>query len=301
MVRRALTRQTRWYQHHCSTFKIKDFIVQKPFGEILEFWPLVTSSLTWAKKWLKWFRNDFSRAFERRFPFCSTMRRSRDRRGVFKHPPSRWWKIQRLIRARVKWTIPPCSKLFFIPKLYVKRFSMFHWSCYCWSPFSKKKIYIGTYYVIFHKSTLRVLINFGFRYIFGARVIQWFYYSKHLHVNCSSCQWSKWSIATSLSPKRYSANSRFLHNCRIRDQIFFQRRHHGRRIIFKDGMDGILKVYIWSAFGVASNGKSVKCWCGNSEVGVATATPAIQRAPPMEGTAGAGVKNPKFSKTVFRR
>ena len=54
----------------------------------LEFWPLVTSILTWAKKWPKWFRNDFSRAFERRFPFCSTMRRSRDRRGVFKHPPS---------------------------------------------------------------------------------------------------------------------------------------------------------------------------------------------------------------------
>ena len=89
MVRRALTRQTRWYQNRCSTFKIKDFIVQKPFWKILEFWPLVTSILTWAKKWPKWFRNDFSRAFERRFPFCSTMRRSRDRRGggVFKHPP----------------------------------------------------------------------------------------------------------------------------------------------------------------------------------------------------------------------
>ena len=86
MVRRALTRQTRWYQHRCSTFKIKDFIVQKPFWKILEFWPLVTSILTWAKKWPKWFRNDFSRAFERRFPICSTMRRSRDRRGVFKHP-----------------------------------------------------------------------------------------------------------------------------------------------------------------------------------------------------------------------
>ena len=88
MVRRALTRQTRWYQHRCSTLKIKDFIVQKPFWKILEFWPLVTSILTWAKKWQKWFRNDFSLAFERRFPFCSTMRRSRDRRGVFKHPPA---------------------------------------------------------------------------------------------------------------------------------------------------------------------------------------------------------------------
>ena len=42
-----------------------------------------------------------------------------------------------------------------------------------------------------------------------------------------------------------------------------------------------LKVYIWCAFGVASNGKSVKCWCRNSEVDVATATLAIWRTPPM--------------------
>ena len=42
-----------------------------------------------------------------------------------------------------------------------------------------------------------------------------------------------------------------------------------------------LKVYIWCVFGVASNGKSVKCWCGNSEAGVATATPAIRCAPLM--------------------
>ena len=75
------------------------------------------------------------------------------------------------------------------------------------------------YYVTCKKSTLKVLINFGlvtsfedshytslFRYIYGARVIQWFCYSKHLHVNCCSCQWSKWSIATSLSHKCYSAN-----------------------------------------------------------------------------------------------
>ena len=104
MVRRALTRQTRWYHNRCSTFEIKNFVVQNQFWKILEFWPLVTSILTWAKKWPKWFRNYFSRDFERCFPFCSTMRRSRDRRGVFKHPPpppSRWWKIQRPIRARV--------------------------------------------------------------------------------------------------------------------------------------------------------------------------------------------------------
>ena len=82
MIRRALPRQTRWYQNRCSTFKIKDFNVQKPFWKILEFqfWPERKND-----------RNDFemifSRAFERRFPFCWTMRRSRDRRGVFKHPP----------------------------------------------------------------------------------------------------------------------------------------------------------------------------------------------------------------------
>ena len=29
MVRRALSRQTRWYQIRCSTFEIKDFIVEK--------------------------------------------------------------------------------------------------------------------------------------------------------------------------------------------------------------------------------------------------------------------------------
>ena len=40
MVRRALTRQTQWYQIPCSIFKITDFIVEKPFWKILEFWPL---------------------------------------------------------------------------------------------------------------------------------------------------------------------------------------------------------------------------------------------------------------------
>ena len=66
---------------------------------------------------------------------------------------------------------------------------------------------------------VKVLINFGFVtsfedshhillfwYIYGAQLIQWFCYSKHIHVNCCSYQWSKWSIATSLSPKCYSAN-----------------------------------------------------------------------------------------------
>ena len=88
MVRRALTRQTRWYQIPCSIFKIKDFIVEKPFWKILEFWPLETPILTWAKKWPKWFRNDFSRAFERCLSFFSTATRSRDHGGgAFKRPP----------------------------------------------------------------------------------------------------------------------------------------------------------------------------------------------------------------------
>ena len=72
------------------------------FGNFDPWWPQFWPE---PKKWPKLFRNDFSRAFERRFPFCSTMRRSWDRRGggVFKHPPPiRWWKIQRPIRARVK-------------------------------------------------------------------------------------------------------------------------------------------------------------------------------------------------------
>ena len=102
IVRRALTKQTRWCQIRCSTFKIKDFIVEKPFWKILEFWPLVTSILTWAIKWQKWFRNDFSRAFERCLVFLYGDQEPRSW-GAFKRPPppSRRWKIQRPSRARV--------------------------------------------------------------------------------------------------------------------------------------------------------------------------------------------------------
>ena len=102
MVRRALARQTRWYENRCSIFKIKDFIVENLSGFVFVFWPLVTSILPWANKWLKWFRNDFSRAFERRLLFFSTTTRSRDHGGggAFKRP-SRRWKIQRPSRARV--------------------------------------------------------------------------------------------------------------------------------------------------------------------------------------------------------
>ena len=112
---------------------------------------------------------------------------------------------------RVKGTIPPCSKLFSCLSCMSKDSACSTGHVHF---FKKKK-----YSVTCKKSTRKVLINFGFvtsfedshytllfRYIYGARVIQWFSYSKHLHVNCCSCQWSKWSIATSLSPKCYSAN-----------------------------------------------------------------------------------------------
>ena len=72
------------------------------------------------------------------------------------------------------------------------------------------------YCVVYKKSTLKVLINRGFvtsfedshyillfRYIYGAQLIQWFCYSKHLHVNRN---YGPNSTATSLSPKCYSAN-----------------------------------------------------------------------------------------------
>ena len=63
MVRRALTRQTRWYEIRCSTFTIKDFIVENAFWKILKFWPLVTLILAWEKKMTemisKWFFASF--------------------------------------------------------------------------------------------------------------------------------------------------------------------------------------------------------------------------------------------------
>ena len=72
------------------------------------------------------------------------------------------------------------------------------------------------YCVACNKSTLKVLINLGFvtsfehshyilffRYIYGAQLMQWFCYSKHLHVNRN---YRPNGTATSLSPKCYSAN-----------------------------------------------------------------------------------------------
>ena len=64
-----------------------------------QFWPE-------PKKWPKWFRNNFSRAFERCLSFFSTATRSRDHGGggvqTPPPPPSRRWEIQRPSRARVK-------------------------------------------------------------------------------------------------------------------------------------------------------------------------------------------------------
>ena len=92
MVRRALTKQTRWHQYRCSTFKSKYFIVQKPFWKILEFWPLVTSILTWAKKND---RNDFEIIFRELsnavFRFVLRCAGAEIDGGV-QAPPIRWWK-----------------------------------------------------------------------------------------------------------------------------------------------------------------------------------------------------------------
>ena len=62
-------------------------------------------------------------------------------------------------------------------------------------PLVMLSLFSNTYCVASKKSTLKVLINFGFvtsfedshyillfRYIYGAQLIQWFCYSKHLHV-----------------------------------------------------------------------------------------------------------------------
>ena len=63
-----------------------------------------------SEKSMKYFRNDFRRAFELTFWFLASMSRSRVTRGggaVLNNPPIRWWKIQRPIRARVNVTL--CS------------------------------------------------------------------------------------------------------------------------------------------------------------------------------------------------
>ena len=62
MVRRALTRLTRWYKNRCSTFKSKYLIVENPFWKFLNFDPWWPQFLNWAKKWQmisKWFFASF--------------------------------------------------------------------------------------------------------------------------------------------------------------------------------------------------------------------------------------------------
>ena len=88
MVRRALARQTRWYENRCSTFKIEYFIVQKAFWKILEFWPLVTSILTWAKKDRYDFKIIFRVLSNAVFRFVLRCAGAEIDGGVFKHPPS---------------------------------------------------------------------------------------------------------------------------------------------------------------------------------------------------------------------
>ena len=123
MVRRALPRQTRWCQNRCSTFNIKYFIVQKSFWKFLNFDPGVIrffgSGQTWGHQgwwpqvWPEpkndW--NDFEMIFRELsnavFRFVRRSRRSAGAEidggggGVQTPIPSRWWKIQRPIRARV--------------------------------------------------------------------------------------------------------------------------------------------------------------------------------------------------------
>ena len=84
--------------------KLKILSSKNRFGKFCNFGPWRPQFWPEPKNDRNDFEMIFSRAFERRFPFCSTMSRSRDRRwggGGVQTPPSRWWKIQRPIRARV--------------------------------------------------------------------------------------------------------------------------------------------------------------------------------------------------------
>ena len=104
MARRALTRQTRWYQIRCSIFKIKDFIVENPFWKILEFDPWRPQF--WPEP--KNDRNDFEMIFRGLsnaafvFLYGDQEPRSWGGRSNAPPPPSRRWKIQRPSRARFK-------------------------------------------------------------------------------------------------------------------------------------------------------------------------------------------------------
>ena len=85
--------------------KLKMWSSKNRFGKFWNFDPWGPQFWHEQKKWPNWFRNAFSRSFERCLSFFSTATRSRDHGGgAFKRPPppSRRWKIQRPSRARVK-------------------------------------------------------------------------------------------------------------------------------------------------------------------------------------------------------
>ena len=82
-----------------------------------------------------------------------------------------------------KGTIPPHSKLSFIPKLHANRFSTLHYSCWSTPPpplppkksvpckESAIKVKIKHSFVTSFQDRYSILL---FRYIYGARIIQWF-------------------------------------------------------------------------------------------------------------------------------
>ena len=74
MVRRALTRQTRWYQNCCSTFKNKDFIVEKTFWKILEFLTPGDLNFDLSQKMTEMISKWFFASF-RMLPFGFSLRR----------------------------------------------------------------------------------------------------------------------------------------------------------------------------------------------------------------------------------
>ena len=108
MYRRALTRQTRWYQNRCSTFEIKDSIVEKSLWIFFfnfdpwrpQLWPKKDQKMT--EMISKWFFASF-----RTLPFVFLYGDQETRswgggRSNAPPPPSRRWKIQRPSRARFK-------------------------------------------------------------------------------------------------------------------------------------------------------------------------------------------------------
>ena len=101
---------------------------------------------------------------------------------------------------RFKGTIPSCSKLFFIRSCMSKDSAgstghvhhFFFQKILCYLQVINDLIFINVAFVTSFEDCHYILL---FRYFYGAQLIQWFCYSKHLHVNCCSYQGSMWSIA----------------------------------------------------------------------------------------------------------